>query len=105
MCFRKDRRARRRRSARSDPTPARYRPGAPNCRRHRAPGTVGDIGEDIVGSRLADIVACFGRPAAGRTTPAGHCLFYRQSGGTTYWRFCAGKGRIVGALGDVARPG
>lgn len=105
LCFRKDRLARRRRSARSDQTPARYRPGAPDCHPQRAPGTVRDIGEDIVGSRVADVVACFARPAATRTTPSGHCLFYRQGGEVTDWRFCARAGRIVSALGDVSRPG
>lgn len=105
LCFGKNFLARRRRYSRSDQTPARYRSGAPECQAQRAPGTVGEIGEDIVGSRIADVVACFGPPARRRATPTGQCLFYRQGGEVTYWRLCARAGQIVSALGDVARPG
>lgn len=90
---------------RSDPTPARYRPGAPGCRPHQPAGTAGDIGEDIVGSRAADVVACFGPPVRRRAATRGPCLFYRQRGQATYWRFCVRGGRVVSALGNLARPG
>jgi hypothetical protein len=89
----------------ADQTPARYRPGAPGCRAGAAPGTVDQIGEDVIGSRASDFVACFGQPVQERRAPHGRCLDYRQRGDSTYWRFCVREGRIVSALGNVPRPG
>jgi hypothetical protein len=88
---------------RGDPTPARYRPGAPGCRARGAPGTVDEIGEDIGGSRAVDLIACFGAPVGRKATPRGPCLFYRQRGETVFWEFCFRRGRLVSAFGN--RPG
>jgi hypothetical protein len=63
------------------------------------------VDEDVIGSRVADIVACFGRPVARRAGAGRLLLFYRERGEGTYWKFSVRDGRIVGALGNVARPG
>jgi hypothetical protein len=85
----------------------RYRPGDPDCEARQAPGTVGTIGEDVVGGavRVHDFVACFGPPI--RRTERGRrsCLYYRQRGAQDYWRFCARSGDIVSARAGLPRPG
>jgi hypothetical protein len=86
---------------------ARYRQGDPDCRAREAPGTVGSVGEDVAsgGVGVSAFIACFGQPVR-RTEAAGRdCLYYRQRGARTYWRFCARGGRIVSALGGLPQPG
>jgi hypothetical protein len=88
---------------RPDPTPTRYRPGGSTCRPHQPSGTVTTVDEDVIGSRAADIVACFGRPVSRRAGAGLLFLFYRERNAGTYWRFIVRDGRIVAALGNVAR--
>ncbi|MBA3866377.1 MAG: hypothetical protein H0X42_08535 [Solirubrobacterales bacterium] len=63
------------------------------------------IGEDVIGSRVSGFVSCFGNPIDERGAPGGRCLYYRERGDETYWRFCARDGRIVSAAGSLPRPG
>jgi hypothetical protein len=90
------------------PTPPdlkRYQPGDPDCRARQAPGTVGTIGEDVAAGtvRVHDFVACFGPPISRIEMANRSCLYYRQRGARTYWRFCARNGHIVSALGSLPR--
>lgn len=83
----------------------RYRQGDPDCRARRAPGTVGTVGEDVASGAVtaSAFIACFGQPIR-RTEVAGRdCLYYRQRGAQTYWRFCVRGGRIANALGSLPR--
>jgi hypothetical protein len=84
-----------------------YRPGGHECRPREAPGTVGGIGEDVAGGavRVHDFVACFGPPLRRFEMAGRRCLYYRQRGLQTYWRFCVRDGRIVSALGSLPRAG
>jgi hypothetical protein len=84
----------------------RYRPGDPDCRAREAPGTVGVVGEDVASGAVGvpAFIACFGQPIR-RTEMAGRdCLYYRQRGAQTYWRFCVRDGRITSAHGSLPRP-
>ncbi len=86
--------------------PERYRQGDPDCRAREAPGTVGSVGEDVASGAVSvpAFIACFGQPIR-RTEVAGrNCLYYRQRGAQTYWRFCVRGGRITSALGSLPRP-
>lgn len=85
--------------------PKRYRPGDLDCRARRAPGTVGGVGEDVVGVRVDDFVACYGPPLRTLATADGSCLLYRQRGTRSYWRFCVRNRQIRNALGGLPKPG
>jgi len=88
------------------PSPARYTPGDPQCDARRRPGTVGDIGEDVVGRNtpVRSFVACYGPPVAEKRKGGERCLYYRQRGDRTYWEFCVRQGRIESGLGSLPEP-
>lgn len=84
----------------------RYRQGDPDCRAREAPGTVGIVGEDVASGAVSvpAFIACFGQPIRRTEVPGRDCLYYRQRGAQTYWRFCVRGGRIASALGGLPRP-
>lgn len=88
------------------PSPARYTPGDPQCDARRRPGTVGDIGEDVVGlnTPVRSFVACYGPPVGEKRKGSERCLYYRQRGGRTYWELCARQGRIESGRGSLREP-
>lgn len=84
----------------------RYRQGDPDCRAREAPGTVGAVGEDVASGAVGvpAFIACFGQPIRRAEVAGQDCLYYRQRGVQTYWRFCVRGGRITSALGSLPRP-
>jgi hypothetical protein len=86
------------------PPRRRYGPGDPDCRARTSPGTVGSIGEDIIGSGVRGFIECYGPPLRERMVDGRRCLFYRNRGSRTYWQFCVSEGRIVSGLGSLPRP-
>jgi hypothetical protein len=91
-------------TTRPSTAPARYRPGDPDCRARTVPGTIGSIGEGVVGAPARAFVACYGPPAVVLVHDGHRCLYYRERGTRTYWRLCTRGGAIVSALGDLRRP-
>lgn len=81
----------------------RYRPGDPDCRAREVPGTVGAVGEDVASGTVSvpAFIACFGQPIRRAEVAGRDCLYYRQRGAQTYWRFCVRDGRITSARGSL----
>lgn len=83
----------------------RYAPGDPQCDARRRPGTVGDIGEDVVGlnAPVRSFVACFGPPVAVKREGARRCLYYKMRSTRLFWELCAADGKIVSAVGSRSK--